>query len=633
MRPSELYRPYRLLRRLAALLSSVALATGLCAAQQVSSAQAAKDRTSRFLGPRRTSAQGSAQALQDARAQHLAMQQAQVRNQTVNLSAAWSAVGPAQVATSLYGSVTGRVTAIAVDPADASGNTVYIGTTGGGVWKSANAAQTTASVAFSPLTDTLPVFSPGAGSSVISSLSVGSVAIANGVLLAGTGDPNDATDSYYGAGILRSADGGTTWTLVQRTTDGVAGNHSLMGLAVASLAFSTATPSLAVAAISHAAEGDLVDAPATSNLALGLAYSTDAGLTWQLATVMDGSQPVQTSSGGGSSATAVVWNPVRQRFYAAIQYHGFYESVDGANWTRLAHQPGSALTAAACPAATFTTCPIFRGVLAVQPQSGDLFAWSVDSANDDQGLYQDVCAASGTSCASATVLFGKQLSSAAMEQGGGSTVVPQGDYDLALAAEPSGTDTLVFAGAVDLYRCSLAAGCAFRNTTNAQNGCTHPAGVAPAQHAIAAASASLLYLGNDGGLYRSTDGVNEQAAACSSDDAMHFQNLNPALGSLAEVVSFAEDPLSPNALLVGLGALGTAGTGSATGSWAQLATGEGGTVAIDPANPLGWYLSTGAGSISRAAAKGRRVRLRISRESSARRRSATIFRPSTRPGC
>ena len=49
--------------------------------------------------------------------------------------AAWQPLGPAQVNTPAYGKVTGRITAIAVDPADATGNTVYVGTTGGGVWK------------------------------------------------------------------------------------------------------------------------------------------------------------------------------------------------------------------------------------------------------------------------------------------------------------------------------------------------------------------------------------------------------------------------------------------------------------------------------------------------------------------
>ena len=71
--------------------------------------------------------------------------------------------GPAQIASQSYGNVTGRVTSVAIDPADASGNTVYLGTTGGGVWKSTNAAGAAASVTFTPLADTLPVFSANAG--------------------------------------------------------------------------------------------------------------------------------------------------------------------------------------------------------------------------------------------------------------------------------------------------------------------------------------------------------------------------------------------------------------------------------------------------------------------------------------
>ncbi len=39
-----------------------------------------------------------------------------------------------------------------------------------------------------------------------------------------------------------------------------------------------------------------------------------------------------------------------------------------------------------------------------------------------------------------------------------------------------------------------------------------PPMVAPAQHAIATlANSTLLYLGNDGGLWRSADGVNQQS--------------------------------------------------------------------------------------------------------------------------
>ncbi len=565
----------------------------------------------------------AARAMDTARQQHAAMlAQEAASPQPSSLTAAWQPIGPNQVASIAYGNVTGRITAIAIDPADSTGNTVYVGTTGGGVWKSTNAAGPAAIVTFTALTDTLPVFSANAGTAAIPSLSIGAISVQSGVVLAGTGDPNDASDSFYGSGLLRSADGGLTWTLIQNSHDGVAGNHSFSGLGFAGFAWSSATPGTVVAAVSQAAEGVLVNAPDATNSVMGLYYSTDAGVTWQMSTIMDGSQIVQTPqpSGadlGGRAATAVVWNPVRQRFYAAIRYHGYYESADGVTWTRLTHQPGVGLTTTACPTAPGTTgsvaCPIFRGALAVQVTTGDTFALTVDSNNVDQGLWQDACALSGTSCTNTTVTFGNQLTSSPMEVGNGSTVIPQADYNLALSAVPAGPsgptqDTLLYAGTIDLYRCSLAAGCVLRNTTNAVDGCAAPAQVAPAQHAIATSATltqPLLYLGNDGGLWRSTDGVNQQATPCSTDDATHFQNLNGGLGSLAEVISFAQHPTDAGQLLVGLGANGTASTSaSSSAPWPQLSTGEGGTVAIDQTNPLLWYVSTAAGVSVRQCTSG-----------------------------
>jgi hypothetical protein len=314
----------------------------------------------------------------------------------------------------------------------------------------------------------------------------------------------------------------------------------------------------------------------------------------------------------GNAATAVVWNPVRQMFYAAVRYHGYYQSPDGIVWTRLTNQPGTTLTMTACPTnpngVGSTSCPIFRGTLAVQPTTGDTFSLTVDSNNLGQGLYQDVCALTGSSCKTTSVAFANKLISTPLEVGSGSTAIAQADYNLSLSAVATGTgaslDTLLFAGTVDLYRCSIAAGCTLRNTTNATNGCAAPAMVSPAQHAIATLAGAgtggtlpLIYVGNDGGFWRSLDGVNQQQTPCSTDDATHFQNLNSGLGSLAEVVSFAENPTDPSTLLAAAGANGTAGTSAATttAAWPQIATGEGGTVAIDQTNPQNWYVSTEAG--------------------------------------
>ena len=72
----------------------------------------------------------------------------------------------------------------------------------------------------------------------------------------------------------------------------------------------------------------------------------------------------------------------------------------------------------------------------------------------------------------------------------GAATIENGDYNLALAAVPSGQDTLLLAGANDLWKCSLAMGCAWRNTTNATVGFC--AQVAPFQHALAWNAANPL---------------------------------------------------------------------------------------------------------------------------------------------
>jgi hypothetical protein len=85
---------------------------------------------------------------------------------------------------------------------------------------------------------------------------------------------------------------------------------------------------------------------------------------------------------------------------------------------------------------------------------------------------------------------------------------------------------------------------------------------------------------------------------CSSTDAAHFQNLNGSLGSLAEVESIAQSSAAPYTMMAGLGANGTAGVSSTTGTtanWPEILSGEGGPVAIDPNNNANWYVNNQAG--------------------------------------
>lgn len=551
------------------------------------------------------------QALANASAQNTALPRKPLAEDSTGAATApWTSVGPQQVMTPAFGLVTGRVTSIAADPSDPTGNTIYVGATGGGVWKSTNAAGPAASVTFLTNTDTLPAYSRRDNAS----LSIGALSVqpgGTGVVLAGTGDPNDALDSYYGSGILRSADGGSTWSLIDSSAGGFQRSYSFVGEAFAGFAWGTVgSQPVAVAAVTDSIEGDLVNAPNASDTAAGLYYSTDAGASWFMATIEDGPYDIIQSGtyyapAGGSPATSVVWNPVRQRFYAAIRYHGYYESLDGQTWTRLVHQPGVNLTQQMCPTnpgqSASTACPIYRGTIAVQPATGDLFALTVDFNNQDQGLWRDPCSLTGGQCASPTVNFSQQIDSTPFEAGPGDPTIPQGDYNLTLAAVPSQQDTLLFVGTDDVYRCSLANSCAWRNTTNV-NTCA-AARVAESNHAIDATfgpgtsqyPAGLMYFGNDGGLWRSTDDVAQQQQSCQPADAAHYQNLNSGLGSLAEINSFSVSPTDPGTILAGLGALGSAAPQAGQQAWAQVLTGNGSETAIDPANPQNWYAPSGPG--------------------------------------
>lgn len=524
----------------------------------------------------------------------------------------WQPVGPTAVTSENFGLVTGRVAALALDPSDATGNKLYLGATGGGVWLSQNAnAASAASVEFIPLTDD-PSALIGA---LPASIGIGALTVQSGgtgVILAGTGDPNDALDSYYGAGILRSADGGKSWSLIDESVDHAIGGEQpfqFAGEGFAGFAWSTVNPELVVAAVSQAYEGTEVNATIGTSSYEGLYYSTDSGATWNLSTISDGSgETVQGPLANfdlpdGNAATSVVWNPVRKLFIAAVRFHGYYQSANGATWTRMAAQPGAGLTTALCPTNSGSigspACPIFRGSLAVNPQTGDTFAWTVNEDNQDQGLWQDKCLMSGGECSSETIAFGQQWNTAPLETDtlqGPATIV-NGDYNLELTAIPFEQDTLLMLGDNDLWKCSLAAGCVWRNTTNA-NTCMS-AEVGAYQHAIVSNSSNPLeiFVGNDSGVWRSTDAIGETGAVCNATDASHYQNLNGGLGSLAEVVSLSTAESSQYTMMAGLGANGTAGVKSSTRAkdWPEIENGEGGPTAIDPNNSANWYVNNQAG--------------------------------------
>jgi subtilisin-like proprotein convertase family protein len=132
----------------------------------------------------------------------------------------WTPVGPTTVdGVGALNGIAGRVSAIALDPSDASDNTAYVGGASGGVWRTTNFLTTDpAGPSYVSLTDFGPTFA----------MNIGSISVLGrnndprqSIIVAGTGE-SDSTYGYggntsQGVGFLLSTDGGTTWGLLDST--------------------------------------------------------------------------------------------------------------------------------------------------------------------------------------------------------------------------------------------------------------------------------------------------------------------------------------------------------------------------------------------------------------------------------
>jgi len=541
--------------------------------------------------------------------QRLQMRSARALN-TAPTTGAWVSLGPKPLPSDAsgtglqdYGFVSGRATAIAIDPNDPSGNTVFAGGAYAGIWKSTNAGSLSpnpSSAAWTPLTDTQ------------ATLAIGSIAVqpplsnpdpAKSVVLVGTGETDSSADSYYGLGILRSADGGQTWTLISQDNTGT---HPFAGLGFSQIAFSTANPSLVVAAAGSASEGILegLENPVAVNR--GLYYSTNAGSSWLAANVSDSGVNISSAS-----VTTVTYNPAASKFYAVVRLHGFYSSRDGISWTRLEIQPGAGLNSSVCPAQAVSpsSCPIYRGEIAVVPSRpgpnnlGEMYAWYVDANDVDQGIWQSLDG--GASWA--------QINDSAITNCGdlfGGCGTAQGSFDLTLSAVPNGTATDLYAGAVNIYKCTItnafptcngSGNNTFLNLTHVY-GCSDIAKVHPNQHAVdflAANGTALLYFANNGGIYRALDGYTGlTTGTCGL--ANQFDSLNGSLGPMAQFVSLSQSSSDPNLTFGGTQDNGVPATAfsQSAGPWVNVNAGDNGFTAINPANENEWFVASPPNSAS-----------------------------------
>ena len=125
---------------------------------------------------------------------------------TLGTGLSWTERGPNNIG--------GRCRAVLVDRSDATGNTVLVGSVSGGLWRTTN---------FSGASPTWTQVS-----SVSANLAITTIAqdpTNSSIMYAGTGEGYYNVDALRGLGIYKSTDGGLTWALLTSTTTGGANQY------------------------------------------------------------------------------------------------------------------------------------------------------------------------------------------------------------------------------------------------------------------------------------------------------------------------------------------------------------------------------------------------------------------------
>ncbi|HEU5469244.1 MAG TPA: glycosyl hydrolase [Actinophytocola sp.] len=421
----------------------------------------------------------------------------------------------------------GRVTDLVVHPTQP--NLVFAGAATGGVWKSTDAATTFT-------TTWNPTLTPSIGALAITS---------TGTLYAGTGEANPGGGSvtFPGAGVFRSADNGASWQSV-----GLTGTDRIGRIA--------ADPGNANR-LFVAAAGNLF-VPGGQR---GLYRTTDGGSTWQLvlagANGTTGAVDVAISPTDPNRIYAAMWDHQRQpngRVYGGTG-SGIYRSTNGGtSWTRLA---------GGLPAAGTNLGRM--GIAVARSNPNRLYAIASDTSGDFVGFWTSTNAGDTWTRLTNTSLVSSAQSTFGWWFG-------------RIWVDPANASHVFVAG-VNMVE-SLDAGANWRRSSLFHAD----------QHAMAwdPLTANRVYLGNDGGVYRSTANGSLTGAWTKSTSQAHLQFYTVAVSK--QDTSRISGGLQDNGSVRSWG-------GS---NWNSILGGDGLMNLIDPTNQNKIYACSQNGSCRRS---------------------------------
>jgi subtilisin-like proprotein convertase family protein len=414
---------------------------------------------------------------------------------------------------------------------------LYIGAASGGVWKTTNA--TSANPTWTPLTDNQ------------AALTTGAIALAPSnpnIVYVGTGEPNGSGDSFYGRGVLKSTDGGTTWTLQ--------GNAQFDRLAIGAVVVNPTDPNTVFVATSTAADG--------VSGTRGIYRTTDGGVTWVNLTA---------SIGTSYQYTDIAMDPTNPNtMYFGVDSGdaagGVYKSTNALAATPIFSQLSGGLT---------TGSGVHRPRIALAPSSPQtLYVAFNNSSNQLGGMFQSTNG--GTSWTDRTA-------------GTPNYVGSQGFYDNEIIASPTAPNTV--------FACGQAGSNSFLMSTDGGATWTGIAtntstGVGPHvdHHDMGFDSTGRLIDTDDGGVFRLNSTSPITWVSLSGLSTTHAVS-----GALMtnQFVGIALHPTDPNTIFGGTQDNGTMRFTNSAG-WSFSEGGDGGSVFFDPFNANNLYRVSPVGS-------------------------------------
>lgn len=434
---------------------------------------------------------------------------------------AWVSLGPSAIVNTGFHNYTGRIISVNVSPFDT--NIVMIGTAGGGIWKS-----TDGGINWSPKSDHL-----------------GSLAVScfarhpsnPDIIYAGTGEPSFVGDAIDGIGIIKSTDGGDSWSVT-----GPLGIHLTH---VAGIVVNQNNPNIIVVANYY---------NSSDNATNGIYRSTNAGATWQ-GTNLTGTEYRPSSLVGHPSNNDTLYTLLGRT--VVPNENGIWKSTNaGASWFLLANSSAQGL-----PDLKNQGGKSIMSICQSQPNYMYAIFSNGVSGNDeltgsDSGLFKSING--GLTWTNANLPD--------HASGGISFFNGQGMYDIYVAVHPNDPNK-VYAGGIDLFR-TTNGGASWANISDGYGARKfHPDQQAFAFNPL---NPNTIYLAGDGGIMKSFNGGQTLA------------DLNNGL-QITQFIGLAVDAHDTNHVLAGSQ---DNGTEIFTGSthWDLVSEGDGGYTEINPAN-------------------------------------------------